>query len=107
VSPTTKAGQELLDAEFASSMRREGGTVMMRGFLWEAYDLRVAAIAAIEAEAHAQGRAEALAEISAAVRDVPAVHIVNTEYVPTFKRRPDQCIDRAAVLAVIAKAARP
>jgi len=35
------------------------------------------------------------------VRAVPAVHIVNTEAVPTFKRRADACIDRAAVLLAL------
>lgn len=35
------------------------------------------------------------------VRSVPPVHILNTDAVPTFKRRPDQCIDRAAVLLAL------
>jgi hypothetical protein len=37
----------------------------------------------------------------AVVRSVPPVHIENTDAVPTFKRRPDQCIDRAAVLLAL------
>lgn len=41
------------------------------------------------------------------VRDVPAVHIVNTEYVPRFKRRAEQCIDRADVLAALEHAEMP
>jgi len=35
------------------------------------------------------------------VRSVPPVHIENTDAVPTFKRRPDQCIDRAAILLAL------
>jgi hypothetical protein len=39
------------------------------------------------------------------VRAVPAVHIQNTDAVPTFKRRADACIDRAAVLLALEHAA--
>lgn len=49
------------------------------------------------AEAAEQARAEAAER----VRAVPAVHIINTDYVPTFKRRANQCVDRFAVLRAV------
>jgi hypothetical protein len=95
--PRTKAGRALLD-----EAQQESG----EGMPW----LR-AKIVAIEAEV-------VLAAIDAqpvglecrewardVVRSVPAVHILNTDAVPTFKRRPDQCIDRAAVLLALEHAA--
>lgn len=55
------------------------------------------------------GEAERIAKwkeraVLAAIRGVPPVHIIDTTYVPSARRRPDAIVDRARVLIDVQRA---